>query len=160
MDDFDFYRLFKTLHVIFVVLLGGGFILEALAGALVARARSVQEVRALARMIYISENYLSIAAAIGIAVFGYLTADRLDLNLGTTWVLLGQILFYSIAILAIAFLRPAANELHGLAQSEPEGPVTTALTAQLKKPQAQIVGIATSVMFVFIIYLMVSKPDW
>jgi hypothetical protein len=89
VDDFDFYRLFKTLHVISVVLLGGGVVLEALAGALVARVRSVQEVRALAWMIYISENYLSIAAAIGIVVFGYLTADRLDLILGTTWVLLG-----------------------------------------------------------------------
>jgi uncharacterized membrane protein len=160
VDDFDFYRLFKTLHVISVVLLGGGVVLEALAGALIARVRSVQEVRALAWMIYISENYLSIAAAIGIVVFGYLTADRLNLNLGTTWVLLGQILFYAIVVLAIAILRPAANELHRLAQNEPDGPVTAAISAQLKKPQAQIVGIATSIIFVFIIYLMVSKPDW
>jgi uncharacterized membrane protein len=160
MDDFDFYRLFKTLHVIFVVLLGGGFVLEALAGALVARARTVQEVRAFARMIYISENYLSIAAAIGLAVFGYLTADRLDLNLGTTWIALGQILFYTLVVLAVVFLRPAANELHRLAQSEADGPLTPAISAQLKKPQSAIVGLTTSVIFIFIIYLMVSKPAW
>ena len=56
MSDFDWYRLFKTLHVLSVVALGGGFVLEGIAGPLVARARTVQEVRAYARLIYISEN--------------------------------------------------------------------------------------------------------
>ncbi|HEX5140710.1 MAG TPA: DUF2269 family protein [Dehalococcoidia bacterium] len=160
MDDFDLYRLFKTLHVISVVLLGGGFVLEAIAGVLVARARTIGEVRGYARMIYVSENYLSLPTAISIAIFGYLTANKADIDLDTTWLALGQILFYSIAILAIAFLVPAANRLHKLSQAAPDGPVTPEVSAQLRKPVAAIVGPITSVMFVFIIYLMVSKPGW
>ena len=51
MDDFDLYRLFKTLHVISVVMLGGGFVLEGICGPLVARAKTMGEVRAYARLI-------------------------------------------------------------------------------------------------------------
>jgi uncharacterized membrane protein len=160
MDDFDLYRLFKTLHVISIVILGGGFVMEALAGILVSRAKTVLEVRAYAHLIYISENYVSLIAALAIVVFGYLTANFGDLDLGSTWLLLGQILFYAIAVLAIVFLRPAANQLHQLAQTSPDGPVTQELSAQLQKPVAAIVGAVTSVMFAFVIYLMVVKPAW
>jgi uncharacterized membrane protein len=160
MDDFDLYRLFKTLHVIAVVLLGGGFVLEAICGPLVARARTVQEARAYARLIYISENYLSLPGAIAIAVFGYLTADRAGIDLDVTWLALGQIFFYTIALLAIAFLRPAANRLYSLTRSAPDGPLTPEIVAELRKPIATVMGATTSVMFVFVIYLMVSKPDW
>jgi uncharacterized membrane protein len=118
------------------------------------------EVRAYARLIYISENFLSLPAALGIVVFGYLTADRGNLNLDDTWLLLGQVLFYVIAVLAIAFLRPAANRLYALANAAPDGPVTSEVSAQLRKPVAAIVGAVTSVMFGFVIYLMVSKPGW
>jgi uncharacterized membrane protein len=160
VDDFDWYRLFKTLHVISVVMLGGGFVLEGIVGALVPRARNVGEMRAYARLLYISENYLSLPAAIAIAVFGYLTADRLGLDLDVTWLLIAQVLFYGIAVLAIAFLRPAANRLHAMADAAPDGPVTPELAAEVKKPAAAVVGSVTSVMFAAIIYLMVSKPDW
>jgi uncharacterized membrane protein len=160
MDDFDWYRLFKTLHVTSVVLLGGGFVLEGIVGALVARVSTVQEARAYARLLYISENYLSLPAAIGIAVFGYLTADRLDVSLSETWLALGQLLFYAIAVLAIVFLRTAANKLYALARQAPDGPLTPELTAQLRNRAPAIVGPVTSVMFVAIIYLMVAQPAW
>jgi uncharacterized membrane protein len=160
MDDFDLYRLFKTLHVIAVVLLGGGFVLEGISGPLVARARSVQEVRVYARLMYISENYLSIPAAIGLAVFGYLTADRLSLDLDVTWLALGQALFYSIVILGLSILRPAANRLHRAAEAAPDGPVTPEIAAMLKQPLPTITGMLTSLAFVFVIYLMVAKPAW
>jgi uncharacterized membrane protein len=158
--DHDLYRLFKTLHVISVMLLGGGFVLEALCGPLVARARSVQEVRVYARLILISESYLSPAAAVAIAVFGYATADRGGLDLGMTWLAAGQALFYAIVVLAIVFLRPAAGRLYRAAREAPDGPVTPEISRLLKAPMLPIVGTATSVAFVFVIYLMVSKPGW
>ena len=160
MDDFDIYRLFKTLHVISVALLAGGFVLEGIIGPLVARARTVQEVRVYARLMHISENYLSIPAAIAIAVFGYATADRLGIRLDVTWLALGQILFYAIVVLALAVLRPAASRLLRLAEAAPDGPVPPELAAQLRQPLPAIIGAVTSVAFVFVIYLMVSKPDW
>lgn len=160
MDDFDLYRLFKTLHVISVVILGGGGIMEGIIGPILARSSSVQEVRAYARLLYISENYLSIPAAIAIAVFGYLTADRLGIDLDTTWLLLGQILFYVIAVIGLGILRPAANELYKLTRTAPDGPVSPEIAVQLSKPLPGAMGALTGVLFVAIIYLMVAKPDW
>jgi uncharacterized membrane protein len=143
-----------------VVVLGGGAIMESIVGPIVAKARSVQDVRAYALLLYISENYLSIPAAIAIAVFGYLTADRLDIALDTTWLLLGQLLFYAIVVIALAVLRPAANRLYRLANEAPDGPVTPEIVAQLQQPLPAIAGAATGILFFVIIYLMVAKPDW
>jgi uncharacterized membrane protein len=143
-----------------VVVLGGGAIMESIVGPIVAKARSVQDVRAYALLLYISENYLSIPAAIAIAVFGYLTADRLDIALDTTWLLLGQLLFYAIVLIALAVLRPAAKRLYRLANEAPDGPVTPEIVAQLQQPLPAIAGAATGILFFVIIYLMVAKPDW
>ena len=38
MDDFDLYRLLKTLHVLSVLMLGSGIVVESLLGPLMARA--------------------------------------------------------------------------------------------------------------------------
>ncbi len=160
MDDFDLYRLFKTLHVLSVAILFGAAMMEGLIGPIVAQGRSVQEVRAYAKLLYISENYLSIPAAISIAVFGYLTADRYGYDLQETWLALGQGLFYAIVIIALLVLRPAANELYRLTKEAPDGPVTPEIVAELKKPLPAVMGMATGLMFVAIIYLMVAKPAW
>jgi uncharacterized membrane protein len=160
VDDFDLYRLFKTLHVIAVVLLGGAIVVESLSGPLVARARTVQEIRVYARLMYISENYISIPAAIAIAIFGYATADRAGIDLDITWLALSQILFYAVVVLALVVLRPASTKLQRMAQAAPDGPVTPELSAQLKEPLPAIIGSLASMIFMFIVYLMVSKPAW
>jgi uncharacterized membrane protein len=126
----------------------------------VAKSQTVQETRAYARLLYISENYLSIPAAIAIAVFGYATADRFNYDLGATWLLLGQILFYVIVILGLGILRPAAKELYRLTREAPDGPITPEITSQLSQALPAIAGMITSVLFVFIVYLMVAKPGW
>ena len=160
MDDFDLYRLFKTLHVISVMILVGAALMEGVIGPILGQARSMEVVRAYARLLYISENYLSIPAAIAIAVFGYATADRIGLSLDTTWLLLGQLLFYVIVAIGLGVLRPAANRLWSLVQDAPDGPVTPAGAAQLAKPLPALGGVATGLLFVFIVYLMVAKPGW
>jgi len=160
VDDFDLYRLFKTLHVLAVIVLGGGAIMEGLIGPILAKSRSVQELRAYALLIYISENYLSIAAAVFIVIFGYATADRIGYDLGTTWLLLGQILFYIIVAIALTVLRPAASRLYRLVKDAPDGPVPQEIVEELQKPLPAIAGAATGILFVIIVYLMVAKPDW
>ena len=160
MDDFDLYRLFKTLHVIAAMILFGAALMEGVIGPILARARSVEVVRAYALLLYISENYLSIPAAIGIAVFGYLTADKAGYDIQETWLALGQGLFYAIVAIGLLILRPAANELYRLTKDAPDGPLTPEVAAQLGKPLPAIAGSATGLMFVAIIYLMVAKPGW
>ena len=158
MDTYDLYRLYKTLHVIAVIVLGGGFVLEAIAGPLVARAKTVGEVRAYARMMHFSETYLSLPAAVFVAGFGYATAAKIDLDFSLFWITLAQVLFYGLAILAIVFLRPAASKLLKLAEAAPDGPVTPEITAQLKRPLPMVIGPVVTLMFIVIVYLMVSKP--
>ena len=160
MDKYDLFRLFKLLHVICVVLLGSGFVIETIAGIWAGRARSVAEVRVYARLIAFSENWLSPAAAIGIAVFGYSAADRGGFDLGTTWLVIAQVLFLAIVVLALVFLRPAARRLQALANAAPDGPITPEIAAYLKSPLFPIVGSLDSLFFLFIIYLMVVKPAW
>jgi hypothetical protein len=72
----------------------------------------VQGIRVLARSDGVFGEHLSPLAAVALTVFGYATASQIDLWLDVTWVLLGQLLFYAIVILAIAVLRPAANNCY------------------------------------------------
>jgi uncharacterized membrane protein len=143
-----------------VILLGGGFVLEGIVGSRLPKLKTTQEVRAYACLLYISENYLSIPAAIGIAVFGYATADRIGYDLDITWLLLGQILFYAIAVLGLAVLRPAANRLYKMTRDAPDGPVTDEVAAHMKNVGPMIVGPVTTVMFFATVYLMVFRPHW
>ena len=158
MDTYDLYRLYKTLHVIAVVVLGGGFVLEAIAGPLIERAKTVGEIRAYARMMYFSETYLSIPAAILVAGFGYATAAKIDLDFSLFWITLAQVLFYGLVILAIVFLRPAAGKLLKLAEAAPDGPVTPEIDAYRRGRLPMVIGMVVTLMFIVIIYLMVSKP--
>jgi uncharacterized membrane protein len=160
LDDFDLYRLFKTLHIIAVILLGGGFLLEGIVGMRLPKLKTMQEVRAYAFLLYVSESYVSIPAAIAIAIFGYATADRIGYDLDITWLLLGQILFYALAVLALAVLRPAANRLYKMTRDAPDGPISDEVAANMKNVGPMIVGPVTTVLFVAIVYLMVSKPNW
>lgn len=154
----DLALAYKTIHIIAAIILGGGFVLEALAGPLVARAQTVGEVRAYARMMHISETYLSPPAALILLGMGYATASRAKYDLSDTWLIAGQVLFYAIAALAILILRPAAAKLNRLAQAAPDGPVTQELRDQMAGPLPKIVGPVVTIMFIAAIYLMVFKP--
>lgn len=156
MDDLALA--YKTLHIIAAIILGGGFVLEAIAGPLVARAKTVGEVRAYARMMHVSESFLSPPAALILAGFGYATASRANYDFSATWLILAQVLFYGIAALAILILSPAAKKLHKLAQASPDGPLTQELRDQMSSPLPKMVGPLASLMFIVIVYLMVWKP--
>jgi uncharacterized membrane protein len=154
----DLTLTYKTLHILAAFVLGGGFVLEAIAGPLVARAKTVGEVRAYARMMHVSETYLSPPAALILLGFGYATAGRAKFEFSDTWLTLAQVLFYALVALALVFLRPAAAKLNKLAQAAPDGPVTQEIRDQIASPIPKIVGPITSIMFIVIVYLMVWKP--
>ena len=154
----DLALVYKTLHIIAAIVLGGGFVLEAIAGPLVARATTVGEVRAYSRMMHISESFLSPVAALILVGFGYATASRAHFEFSETWLTLAQVLFYAIAGLAIVFLRPAAAKLYKLALAAPDGPVTPEIRDQIASPLPKIIGPITTVMVLVVIYLMVWKP--
>ena len=154
----DLALAYKTIHILAAIVLGGGFVLEAIAGPLVARAQTIGEVRAYARMMHISETYLSPPAALILLGMGYATASRAEFDLADTWLLLAQVLFYAIIALAVLLLRPAAAKLYKAALAEPDGPVSPAFRDRMKSPIPMIVGPVTTIMFIVILYLMVFKP--
>ena len=107
MDTYDLYRLYKIASMSSPLSFWrGGFILEAIVSRLVDRAKTVGEVRAYARMMYVSETYLSLPAALLVAGFGYATASKIDLDYSQFWIALAQALFYGLAILAVVFPAP------------------------------------------------------
>ena len=74
------------------------------------------------------------------------------------WITLAQVLFYGLAILAVVFLRPAAAKLLKLAEAAPDGPVTPEIRAHLDGRLPMVIGMIVTLMFIVVIYLMVSKP--
>jgi uncharacterized membrane protein len=160
MSDFDFFRVYKTLHVIFVTMLAAGIGIEMVAGPLVARLKTVEELRPVARMMVIAETYMILPAAIFIAGFGYAAAGRANIDLDTTWLLLAQILLLIAFLVGIFVLRPAAVRLQKAVDAAPNGPIPAEIMSELKNPIPAITGASLTLIFVFITYLMVAKPAW
>jgi uncharacterized membrane protein len=160
VDDFDFYRLYKTLHVLAVIYLGGGIAIETIIGPFLARATSVQELKVLTRISRTTELFVNLPALFLIAGFGYAVAGRANLDLDVTWLLLGQIIFYVAAVVALGYLGIGALILHGRVARLEDGPIPKEMARQLKNPLPPIVGALLTVAYVFIVYLMVSQPDW
>jgi hypothetical protein len=108
----------------------------------------------------IGEHFLIFPFFVLVAVFGYLTADRLNISLDVTWLLIAQVIFYAAVLIALTYLRDATGRLNHLADEAPDGPVTEEITAEIKKPLPAILGSILTVGYFFIVYLMVSKPAW
>ena len=160
MDDFDWYRLFKTLHVLGVILLGSGAVFEAVLGPMMPRAANVQELRVYTRILNLVERVIFPVAALLVAGFGYATASRLHIDLTTTWLLLGQILFFVAVGLGFGYLSRASRRLHEAVLATPDGPLTDDLKAQLANPLPAILGGLSTLLFIVIVFLMVDKPNW
>ncbi len=160
LEDYDFYRLYKTLHVLSVMLLAGGITIETVLGPLLARATSIQQLRAYTGISRIAENFIILPSVILIAGLGYATAGRGNIDLDTTWLLIGQVVFYVAALIAIGFLRTVSIRLDNRVRALPDGPVSPELAKELSNPLPAVLGGLLTAGFVFILYLMVAKPGW
>ncbi len=159
MDEIDFFRLYKTLHVLAVALLAGGITIETVVGPLMARATTVQELRAFTRVSRIAENFCILPGLLLAIGFGYaMTGNDFGPELNVTWLLLSQILAFVALVLAVGYLRTASLKIDRRARETPDGAVPEELRRNLKNPGPPIVGAVLTVIFVFIIYLMVVQP--
>ena len=160
MDDFDWYRIFKMIHIFGVAMLAAGIGIETVVGPLMQKASSVQEVRAYTRAGKVAENFLNIPAFVLIVVFGYLTADKLNVDLDVTWLLIGQIVAYAAFAVAFGYLRGAMLKANKAAEAAPDGPLSDELRAMVNDPKPAALGGALLLAFVFLIYVMTVKPNW
>jgi uncharacterized membrane protein len=160
MSDLDFVRLFKTLHVLSVALLAGGITVETLIGPMLARATSTQELKTLTRLSRVTELFVVLPAAVLIPAFGYATAGKDNIDLGRTWILIAQVLFFIAAAISIAYLARASLRLEARVRGLPDGPIPEEVAKDLKNPLPAILGALLTVVFIFIVYLMVAQPNW
>jgi hypothetical protein len=160
MDDFDFYRLYKTLHVLAVMLMAGGIAIESVIGPLMAKAPSVQELRAYARLSRMAGMFLIAPGALFTAGFGYATAGRGDIDVDETWLLISQVIFYIAVFVGIGFLMQASRQLWNHVKDLPDGPVPAAVRSEAANPLPAILGGMLTIGFIFIVYLMVAQPAW
>jgi uncharacterized membrane protein len=160
MDDFDLYRLFKTLHVLAVIGLGGSIIVESMIGPMLARATSMAQVKTLARLMRSSEMIVGIPSTLLVPVFGYATASFADIPLDQTWLLIAQILYWIAAVVGLGYLSRAALELDKQVRDLPDGPVPAAIQAAMSDPKPAALGGVLTLFFLIIVYLMVARPGW
>jgi uncharacterized membrane protein len=154
----EVYEELKVLHVLAVVLLGGTITVDTLAGVLMPRARSMAELRAFARMSR-TNQYLGWASILLVPLFGYGAAADADLELGSGWLLWGQVLFWVAVVISQAVLTPGALRLARKAESLPDGPISDEVMRELRNPVFPALGGLLTIFFVVIVYLMVAKPD-
>jgi len=124
------------------------------------KAKSVQELRAYTKLSRIAENYIILPAIFLAMGFGYATAGRLHIDLDTPWLLVAQVLTLIALALGVFYLRTAALTIDRIARETPDGPVPDAVLQHMKNPGPPIVGATLTIVFVFIVYLMVFKPNW
>ena len=161
MDDFDFYRLYKTLHMLAVILLGGGIIVESLIGPMLPRAQSVAALKTLARVGRSTELFCTLPSLLLIPGFGYATAARADIDLATTWLLIAQIVFWIAALISVFFLSLAMLRLHRRVEALPDSAEIPAdVREMVDNPVPAILGGLLAIAYVFLVYLMVAKPAW
>lgn len=160
MSDADLYRIFKTLHVLAVALLAGGITVETLLGPLIAKAPDGKTLKVYTGLSRRAEMFVILPAIALIPIFGYAAATRVHLDLGTNWLLLGQIFFWAAAAIGVGYLARGAFALDKAARSLPDGELTPDFSKRLKSPLPPIAGALLTVFFVFIVYLMVAKPGW
>jgi uncharacterized membrane protein len=153
------YDALKTLHVLAVIFLGGTILVDALTGPLMGQAKTMAELRAYTRLSKINQ-YLGILALLLVPIFGYLTANEISIDLDITWLLLSQVLFWAAFIIGILFLNRGAFKLANRVETLPDGPIPPEIQAELRNPIFPALGGLLSIGFVFIVYLMVAKPDW
>ncbi len=152
------YEVLKTLHVLAVIFLGGTVLIDALSGPMMARMQSVAELRAITRFSRLNQ-FLGVAAAVLVPVFGYLTANELGLPLDLGWLFVAQVLFWASFAVGLLLLMPGALRLAREVEALPDGPVPEEVRASMRKPIFPVLGITLTVFFVSIVYLMVAKPD-
>jgi uncharacterized membrane protein len=152
------YEELKFLHVLAVIFLGGTVLVDALGGILMPRCNTVAELRAMTRLSRVNQ-FLGIAAAVLVPVFGYLTANDGSWALDTGWLVVGQVLFWLSVVIGLGYLMPGALRLRSKVADLPDGPIPEEVRAQMENPVFPLLGILLTIFFVTIVYMMVVKPN-
>jgi uncharacterized membrane protein len=126
---------------------------------MVAVARS-GDVRALRRVLAAEDRFAPIGGAIfllGIAL-GIVTAVVRGFDLTQAWLLIGYGLSAVVLINAFAYHIPTANRLKALADASPNDEPSPELRVAISAPIGAVMVVVDSVVWLALIFVMVTKP--
>lgn len=152
------YNTLKSLHVLAVTLLAAGIGVESILGPIMGRTTNMRDLKLLATISRNAEMFALIPGVILIPIFGYATVAKGSWELSSTWLIIGQVLFWTAAAIGMGFLARASLDLHSRVKDMPDGPIPEDLEKQLRSPLFPIAGAALTIMFVAIVVDMVTKP--
>jgi uncharacterized membrane protein len=95
-----------------------------------------------------------------VPVFGYATAGKGDWDLGMTWLILGQVLFYIAAAMGVGFLARASFQLNSRVKDLAGDAIPEDVQRDLKNPLLPIGGAVNTLLFIAIVVVMVTKPGY
>jgi hypothetical protein len=125
-----------------------------------ARAKSVQEMRPFARLIHRLEPLLPILA---IFIFGFgmwlIGASHKAWHLGDGWILAALITLIVIEGMAGALLAPRTKKLVAAIEAAGDGDVTPDLRSLARNPMMWDVGHIATVGFLGVVFDMTNKPS-
>jgi uncharacterized membrane protein len=153
------HEVLKLFHILAVILLGGAILVDTLTGIVLPRLKLAAELRALTRVMRVNQ-YIGVVAIILIPVFGYALAAEDETSLGTTWLLVSQVLFWAAVVASWTVLVPGSLRIARRAEALPDGPIPDEVMKELRNPIFPALGSLLTLFFVFILYLMVVQPGW
>lgn len=152
------YALFKTIHLIGVVILVGNVTITAYWKVFADRTRDARIVAHAQHGVTVADWIFTLAGIVLIMIGGYGAAAVAGFSLtGPTWLVLGQLLFAVSGLIWLLLLVPIQIRQARAVRALPDG---GALSAAYRRDSRiwLIWGIIATVPLVAAIYVMVAKP--
>ena len=151
------YTIALFFHIIGAIgyFIGMGTWLLSLAG--LRRARSVEQVRTLVRLVGRTGPLFGISVLLILAAGLYMAITAW--NLLTGWILVGLISLILIAPLGTAFIEPRRRSIARLAQEAPDGPLPQSLEQRTHDPVLLTAVLTVTILLLGIVFMMTNKPS-
>lgn len=133
------------------------FVGQGMLEGAVARSGNVVALR---RVLAAEDRFAPIGGGlflVGIAL-GLITALSGGFDLLETWLLIGYVLAAIVLVNAFAYHIPTANRLKALAAESPDDAPSPELRAAIDAPLGAVMIIVDSVVWLALIFVMVTKP--
>lgn len=152
------YRFILFLHVCgdIGIFIGMGIQLFSLAA--LRRVRSVEQVRAIAGLIVVSDRISAISALLTIAAGLYLASTVWGLHTGWIAVALASI-FFLLPPLIAGIIEPRMRALVAMTKELPDGPLPEPLAARIHDPLLGAALQTAASVVLGIVFLMTNKPS-
>ena len=118
------------------------------------------DVRALRRVLAAEERFGPIGGGLFLLgiVLGLITALSDGLDLTQPWLIIGYVLSAVVLVTAVGYHIPTSNRLKALAEASPDDQPSAELRAAIGAPMDRVVMVLDSLVWLGVVFVMVTKP--